>query len=95
MELTVLCSFAQVWPVHKLVCGPGKANPFTPPDLSDEEIAALTAMLDWPISQEPETDPETIRLTGSALPSVQHIVERSVQLREGDLNVVRDNRRAA
>lgn len=25
----------------------------------------------------------------------QHIVERSVQLREGDLNVVRDNRRAA
>ncbi|GAA5902551.1 hypothetical protein JCM6882_009314 [Rhodosporidiobolus microsporus] len=35
-----------VWPVHKLVCGPGKANPFVWPAFFPEELAILRAELD-------------------------------------------------
>ncbi|GAA5902548.1 hypothetical protein JCM6882_009313 [Rhodosporidiobolus microsporus] len=35
-----------VWPVHKLVCGPGKANPFLWPSLTDEEAADMAVHLD-------------------------------------------------
>ncbi|GAA5887980.1 hypothetical protein JCM6882_000824 [Rhodosporidiobolus microsporus] len=35
-----------VWPVHKLVCGAGKANPFIWPRISNEEAADLDAHLD-------------------------------------------------
>ncbi|GAA6041174.1 hypothetical protein JCM8097_004152 [Rhodosporidiobolus ruineniae] len=30
-----------VWPIHKLFCGPGKANPFTLPPLSPEEAVEV------------------------------------------------------
>ncbi|GAA5963673.1 hypothetical protein JCM8115_004237 [Rhodotorula mucilaginosa] len=30
-----------VWPVHKLVCGPGKARPFRHPTLNDAELEIL------------------------------------------------------
>ncbi|GAA5887978.1 hypothetical protein JCM6882_000823 [Rhodosporidiobolus microsporus] len=37
-----------VWPVHKLVCGPGKANPFLWPALSKEELTRMLKNLDEP-----------------------------------------------
>ncbi|POY74286.1 hypothetical protein BMF94_2724 [Rhodotorula taiwanensis] len=35
-----------VWPVHKQVCGPGKAFPFEMPPLKDDEFKALEFLLD-------------------------------------------------
>ena len=33
-----MSSCAQVWKTHRRVCGPGKANPFAWPLLSDDEL---------------------------------------------------------
>ncbi|GAA6041048.1 hypothetical protein JCM8097_004690 [Rhodosporidiobolus ruineniae] len=35
-----------LWPAHKKVCGPGKANPFTWPDLTREEAAEAQSHLE-------------------------------------------------
>ncbi|GAA5905074.1 hypothetical protein JCM6882_002433 [Rhodosporidiobolus microsporus] len=41
-----------IWPTHKLVCGPGKANPFLWPDLSQSELDAATKLLELPLEKQ-------------------------------------------
>ncbi|GAA6043778.1 hypothetical protein JCM8097_007698 [Rhodosporidiobolus ruineniae] len=43
-----------IWPLHKKVCGPGKANPFTWPDLTEEEGEAAKKHLRTPVVIDPE-----------------------------------------
>ncbi|BGP47599.1 hypothetical protein JCM10450v2_003464 [Rhodotorula kratochvilovae] len=46
-----------VWPVHKLVCGPGKANPFLWPALSQQEVDEILSNAEY----KPVLDGESAR----------------------------------
>lgn len=42
------CTHSQVWPGHRLVCGPERAGPYSPPRLTSEEVAYLTSLAEIP-----------------------------------------------
>ncbi|GAA5994345.1 zinc finger MYND domain-containing protein [Rhodotorula paludigena] len=57
-----------VWPTHRQVCGPGKANPFLFPFLSSDELADMMAHLNW---KNPDPVDEYLRFTLSEMYQVK------------------------
>lgn len=68
----------QVWKTHKLVCGPGKANPFKAPPVSEKEMQTLREVADED-GFLPVTDPTRIMQLmiqfGKPMPSVIDCIE--------------------
>jgi hypothetical protein len=50
----------QVWPGHKLVCGPDRSSPYTPPSLTNEEATYLTSMADSCRSESNDADDQAL-----------------------------------
>ncbi|GAA5990919.1 hypothetical protein JCM10908_000082 [Rhodotorula pacifica] len=75
-----------VWPVHKLVCGPGKALPFRAPDIDKDELALVVSMLDYPLCRE-KTPEDVAAVFGSSIPTIRLSLRRHSLLQDCELTV--------
>ena len=92
LNTKLLLLLKQVWSAHKHVCGPDRAKPFNPPDLSLEEANILRLVgHDLAPYAEVLRDPQDMggmRMLPGGRSAAQEI-ERAFKLKPGDFDRVR------
>lgn len=91
LNTKLLLLLKQVWSAHKHVCGPDRAKPFNPPDLTLEEakILRLVGHIPMPSPEKPE-DPQAMGGM-RAVPgrSAVQQIERMFRMEPGEFDLVR------
>lgn len=91
LNTKLLLLLKQVWPAHKHVCGPERAKPFNPPDLTLEEaqVLRLVGHIPMPIPEGPEDSQATGDVRMVPGPSAIQEIERIFEMEPGELEQVR------